>query len=202
MAIPTPIRDFIIQQLMVGALFDEDLLHGLFARFPRHDHNELRKALFHELKVLESAGEIASKIFPISFSISLPFDEALKKLFPVPQQAPLRRQDSIKSRSRFSIRSKDPGSNETTQPVESTDPTEVLAQLLKLLTPKQKDVVQSLITAGTNGLNKDDLVARSGYTDAVNILKRVAQKPGWKDIICLPGVPGKKYRLVTKRNPH
>lgn len=64
------------------------------------------------------------------------------------------------------------------------------------LTKAQYEVVLALIQAGDNGLTKDQLVANSGHGDAVNILKRIAKKsPKWKEVVSLPGEPGKRYRI-------
>ena len=61
----------------------------------------------------------------------------------------------------------------------------------------QYNVVKALDSAGATGLTKDQLVNRSGHTDAVQILKRLAKSdPDWKAVISLPGTSGKRYRIV------
>jgi len=59
------------------------------------------------------------------------------------------------------------------------------------------NVVQALMEAGNDGLTKDELVRKSGHDDAVNILKRLAKKPGWNTVIKLAGVPGRRYRIMN-----
>lgn len=63
------------------------------------------------------------------------------------------------------------------------------------LRTSQYNVLKTLDEAGTNGLTKDELVSRSGHTDALGILKRVARRPEWRDVIQLAGKTGGRYRL-------
>jgi hypothetical protein len=60
----------------------------------------------------------------------------------------------------------------------------------------QYNVVKALLQAGKAGLTKKQLVERSGHTDAVGILKRLANSdPDWKAVISLPRTSGKGYRI-------
>jgi hypothetical protein len=65
------------------------------------------------------------------------------------------------------------------------------------LTIIQYSVIETLLR-NPSGLNKYDLVAKSGCTDAVNVLKGIAKKPGWRDVILLGGRRGDGYRLQLK----
>jgi len=52
--------------------------------------------------------------------------------------------------------------------------------------------------AGKNGLSKDELVGKSGHGDAVNILKRLADRDAdWKSVIQLGEIPGGRYRISS-----
>ena len=65
------------------------------------------------------------------------------------------------------------------------------------LTLPRYNVLMALCEAGKLGLNKDELVERSGHNDAINILKRLARNnPDWESVIQLPGVPRMRYRVV------
>jgi hypothetical protein len=72
----------------------------------------------------------------------------------------------------------------------------VLGKLKKKLTKAQYNVVQALLQARDLGLTKDQLVEKSGHTDAVNVLKNLAKKDSdWKEVIHLAGITGGGYRL-------
>lgn len=65
------------------------------------------------------------------------------------------------------------------------------------LTDPQYHVIQALLEAGSPGLNKDQLVKKSGHGDAVRILKRIARIDGdWQEVIGLAGKPGGRYRVL------
>jgi hypothetical protein len=69
------------------------------------------------------------------------------------------------------------------------------------LNDPQYNVLQALIEAGAKGLNKDELVQKSGHSDARGILTRLsASDPDWKQVIVMPGKPGGRYRVRT--SPH
>lgn len=64
------------------------------------------------------------------------------------------------------------------------------------LTPAQADVVQALYEAGEAGLNKDELEANSGHSDARRILSRLVEKDAdWAAVIHLAGAAHGGYRL-------
>jgi hypothetical protein len=68
------------------------------------------------------------------------------------------------------------------------------------LTNAQYNVVQALIEAGANGLTKDQIVTKSGHSDAVKILGRVAEiDADWKAVVGMAGKSGGRYRI---KNPH
>jgi hypothetical protein len=64
------------------------------------------------------------------------------------------------------------------------------------LTRAQFDVIKAVLDAWPKGLKKGLLIRKSGHTDAVGILTRLAKKPHWKDVIQLPGRAGKGYRIA------
>lgn len=65
------------------------------------------------------------------------------------------------------------------------------------LTDPQYNVINTLLDAGPRGLNKDELVKKSGHADAVKILKRVAKlSDNWRSVIGLAGKPGGRYRIL------
>jgi hypothetical protein len=65
----------------------------------------------------------------------------------------------------------------------------------RLTAPRYK-VVKALLEAGEDGLSKDSLATESGHTDAVGILKRLAESDDdWRAVILLAGVPGGRYRI-------
>ncbi len=64
----------------------------------------------------------------------------------------------------------------------------------KILTYATYNVVKALVLA-KRPLTKDELVAKSGHLDAINILKRLAKDPDWKEVIQLAGSPGKGYSI-------
>jgi len=64
------------------------------------------------------------------------------------------------------------------------------------LTKGQYDVVGLLLTAGENGLTKDDLVTNSSHADARGILRRLADSDSdWRAVIKFPGKPWGRYRI-------
>lgn len=71
----------------------------------------------------------------------------------------------------------------------------VLGKPKKRLTKAQYNVIQALLSARDRGLTKDQLVEKSGHTDAVNVLKRLAKDLDWKKVIHLPGITGGGYRI-------
>jgi hypothetical protein len=81
------------------------------------------------------------------------------------------------------------------------EPVFVLGHEKPALTDAQYDVVQALCEAGEAGLNKDELVTKSGRGDARGILSRLAEKDTeWNIVLSRPGKPGGRYRIRT--NPH
>jgi hypothetical protein len=65
--------------------------------------------------------------------------------------------------------------------------------------PAQLHVIQALIEVFPATLTKDQLILRSGHSDAVNVLKRlVTSDSDWADVIKLAGKPRGGYAL---RNP-
>lgn len=60
------------------------------------------------------------------------------------------------------------------------------------------NVIRALIDAGKSGLTKDQLAAKSGHSDAVGILKRLAASDPdfWGKAILLPRTTGQHYRLL------
>jgi hypothetical protein len=65
-----------------------------------------------------------------------------------------------------------------------------------LLTTPQFNVVTAVLQAGGNGLNKDELVEKSGHSDARGILHRLADSdPDWKAVIIFPGKTAGRYRI-------
>jgi hypothetical protein len=75
-------------------------------------------------------------------------------------------------------------------------PPVVLSNPKTPLTKTRYDVVKAILDAGSEGLTKDDLVKKSGHTDAVNTLKALARSDSdWCEVIHLPGRPGRRYRV-------
>jgi hypothetical protein len=70
--------------------------------------------------------------------------------------------------------------------------------IVKGKTKPQYNVVQTLLEAGTAGLTKDELVAKSGHGDARGILKRLIKDKDWASAISLARKTGGRYRT----NPH
>jgi len=67
-----------------------------------------------------------------------------------------------------------------------------------ILTAARYNVVQALIESGDAGLRKDALSHESGHSDALGVLKRLAESDrDWKAVICFPGKhgQGKGYRI-------
>ncbi len=65
------------------------------------------------------------------------------------------------------------------------------------VTYTQHDVLQALIDAGSDGLSLRELEKRSGHGSARNVLGNLASKSSvWKQVILLPGAPGRRYRLL------
>lgn len=70
----------------------------------------------------------------------------------------------------------------------------VLDEEQEQLTIPGYKVIRALLEA-KGSLTKDELVKNSGHEDAVNILKRLKNKPGWEKVIQLPGKSGRGYRI-------
>lgn len=68
------------------------------------------------------------------------------------------------------------------------------------LTEAQYNVIQCLLEAGENGVNKDELVLKSGHSDARGIISRLAKDENWNKALSRPGKTGRRYRIRT--NPH
>ena len=67
------------------------------------------------------------------------------------------------------------------------------------VTSAQYDVLRALIGAGADGLSLTELSKRSGHGSARNVLGNLASKSSvWKQVILLPGAPGRRYRLLFK----
>ncbi len=65
------------------------------------------------------------------------------------------------------------------------------------LTPQQYNVIQSLLEAGERGLNKDELVTKSGHSDARGILSRLAESDDdWRQVISMAGKTNGRYRIL------
>ena len=76
------------------------------------------------------------------------------------------------------------------------EPVFVCGKRKPALTTARYDVVQSLLSAGDDGLTKDELVIQSKHSDARQILKRLATSdPDWDRIISFPGITGGRYRI-------
>ena len=61
------------------------------------------------------------------------------------------------------------------------------------------NVVKALVNVWPGSLNKDDLVTKSGHSDAVNILSRLHKQkksPEWASAIELAGERGVGYRIA------
>ncbi|HWB08784.1 MAG TPA: hypothetical protein VG826_06160 [Pirellulales bacterium] len=72
----------------------------------------------------------------------------------------------------------------------------VLGKTKSKLTDARYNVVKALIEAGENGLNKDEIVQKSGHGDARQVLKRLADSdPDWKGVIVMAEVTGGRYRI-------
>lgn len=65
------------------------------------------------------------------------------------------------------------------------------------VTQVQFEILKTLIDAGERGLSLPELKRFSGHETAEKTLKRLAQSSEiWKQIILLPGAPGRRYRLL------
>jgi hypothetical protein len=72
----------------------------------------------------------------------------------------------------------------------------VLGNAKGVLTPAQHNVVQALLDAGPAGLDKKQLVKKSGHGDAVNVLKRLKESDAnWGKVIQMAGQAGVGYRI-------
>src|SRR4051794_19961205 len=77
------------------------------------------------------------------------------------------------------------------------DEPKVRGKLKPRLTYAQFNVVRALLEAGDDGLTKDELDTKSGHTEARKILKRLHDSdPDWAEVIQMPGIPGRRYRIV------
>jgi hypothetical protein len=76
------------------------------------------------------------------------------------------------------------------------EPPVVRGNTKRVLGPAQHNVVMALLEAGQDGLNKDELVHKSGHSDARGILKRLVKSDSdWADVIHFPGRTGGGYRI-------
>ncbi len=65
------------------------------------------------------------------------------------------------------------------------------------LTTPQFNVLQTLIEAGPAGLSMDQLIKKSGHSDAIGILNRIVQRdPDWERVISFAKSPGGGYRIL------
>jgi hypothetical protein len=68
---------------------------------------------------------------------------------------------------------------------------------LNSLTPAQYNVVLTLLMFPEIRFTKDELDQKSGHSDAIKILKRLAKKnDDWRSVISLAGTTGKGYAIV------
>lgn len=64
------------------------------------------------------------------------------------------------------------------------------------LTKPQFDVVKALLSAGKDGLTKDELDRRSKHGDSRKIMQRLANSDAdWQQVLLLPGKTGMRYRI-------
>lgn len=64
------------------------------------------------------------------------------------------------------------------------------------LTLVQYKTIKALLDAGDNGLTKDELVEKSGHSDARGALRRLKNSdPDWEKVIHFPGLSGGRYRV-------
>ncbi|MGD0089102.1 MAG: hypothetical protein ABSE73_04220 [Planctomycetota bacterium] len=61
----------------------------------------------------------------------------------------------------------------------------------------QYNVAKALLELGEDGAIEKELIRKSGHSDARKILKRLAAKDGWKDVVQLAGRHGGRYRIKT-----
>jgi hypothetical protein len=72
---------------------------------------------------------------------------------------------------------------------------DVRVKIAPLTTP-QYNVVSALLQAGERGLNKDELVRKSGHADARAILGRVADLDSdWMAVVQFAGKTAGRYRI-------
>jgi hypothetical protein len=77
-----------------------------------------------------------------------------------------------------------------------TEPPLVLGREQPTLTSAQYDVIKALLDAGEKGLSQNELIRKSGHSDARHILERLARKSAeWAKVIFLPGKTGGGYHL-------
>ena len=68
---------------------------------------------------------------------------------------------------------------------------------IEKLSEAQFNVVQTLLQAGAKGLTKDELVRKSGHTDARGILRRLADSDErWENVISFAEAVGRGYRIL------
>jgi hypothetical protein len=76
-------------------------------------------------------------------------------------------------------------------------PVFVLGKEQPPLTDAQYEVIETLLAAGENGLNKDELPVKSKHGDAVRMLSRIRKLHcDWAEVIRLAGKTGGRYRIL------
>jgi hypothetical protein len=91
----------------------------------------------------------------------------------------------------------DPGNQTCSVTIHNPDKFEVIVNnKVKTLKSARFDVIKALVDEFPDKLTKDQLIEKSKHSDAVNMLKAIAELDrDWKSVILLPGSPGKGYRL-------
>jgi hypothetical protein len=78
-----------------------------------------------------------------------------------------------------------------------SDPPLVRGKEKEPLNIVQFNVIKALIDANPDGLGKDELVRKSGHSDARRVLDRLRKKdPDWGSVIIMPGKPHRRYRIL------
>ncbi|HUW82039.1 MAG TPA: hypothetical protein VMZ31_04475 [Phycisphaerae bacterium] len=104
--------------------------------------------------------------------------------------------DRVGQLTRHSTGGKSPTKRPAVVLGERYDSPVVLGKEKARLSNTRYDVLMALLAAGDRGLSKDDLVKKSGHTDAVAVLKRLAAKdPDWARVILLAERTGGGYRI-------